>query len=440
MSVPAFTRAANLYRAEWKAPEMVRVEVINVRTERTGDVTGELAIYSTAPEEAGLLHQARLTMTGTRSRSDMAGYLAKRTPKSEIDWPGIIEATCLKVIAAFRAGEPVCYMRDLPPVDRDTLYAIPPIVLARNTTIWFGDGGSGKSYLALAAAAAIHTGRGNVMGLYPAVQHNVGWADWEFSGEDNRDRLERLLGSGLPDMPYVRCDTPLVAEVGRLQTMIREYKLGMLVIDSIGAACDGPPESAESANAFARAIRQLGVPVLAIAHVNRSGDESRPFGSQFWHNQARSTWYVKQSSDNQPGRLSVALFNKKANTGTLSAPVAFDITFDEIAYTTRIALGSVHDSPEFSGRLTVKTRMVEALRREAKTFVEIAEEIDADVPAVQKVAQRGYDKEFVKVVGSDGVFRVGLAAHQETPNERVDMSTSVHGLSTMDNGHGQRGF
>jgi hypothetical protein len=65
---------------------------------------------------------------------------------------------------------------------------------------------------------------------------------------------------------YVRCDRPLVYEVNRLRRIVRAEAITYAVIDSIGYATDGPPEAAESAMAYFRAVRQLGIGTLSIAH------------------------------------------------------------------------------------------------------------------------------------------------------------------------------
>jgi hypothetical protein len=54
------------------------------------------------------------------------------------------------------------------------------IVLGQHPTIWFDDGGSFKSYMALGAAVAIHTGRGDVLGIAPTTTRRVAYLDWEF--------------------------------------------------------------------------------------------------------------------------------------------------------------------------------------------------------------------------------------------------------------------
>ena len=73
----------------------------------------------------------------------------------------------------------------------------------------------------VAAAASIQAGTEHPLRIRPTARLNVLYADWEFSPEEHRDRLERLCGRDI----------------------------GFIVIDSVAAVCDGPPEAAEVAMA-----------------------------------------------------------------------------------------------------------------------------------------------------------------------------------------------
>jgi hypothetical protein len=131
------------------------------------------------------------------------------------------------------------------------------------------------------------------------------YADWELGGEDHRDRLERLFGADMPDVHYIRCERPMVAEADRIRRCIVELRIKYVVCDSVGYAAGGPPESAEVANAYFRAVGQFGPDVgsLHVAHVTKPKEDDKagkaanlkPFGSVFWHNSARATWYVRRT-------------------------------------------------------------------------------------------------------------------------------------------------
>ena len=278
-SLPEWSYELGVLRIEWGPPELVRIEIERMRPDRSGDLVGEITVSSLTTPLPARLHASRLNLTSTRSRAELARYLRERNAAHSLDWQTIVEQSAVHAVDAYRRGEPAVLLRDLPrPVAERHLF---PHILADDLTIHFGDGGDLKSYSALAAGAAIASGRADILGMAPAETRPVGYLDWESSGRDHRERLERLCGAAMPGIVYVRCEAPLVAELDRVKRIVREHALGFLVLDSIAYACDGPPEAAEVAANFIRALRQLEIGVLAIAHVNRSGDESRPFGSAF---------------------------------------------------------------------------------------------------------------------------------------------------------------
>ena len=102
----------------------------------------------------------------------------------------------------------------------------------------------------------------------------------------------------MPGLFYVRCERPLTEEADRLRRIIREERIDFGIFDSVAFACDGPPEAAETASAYFRALRSLRIGSLNLAHITKSesGDQ-RPFGSIFWHNHARATWFIKRATD-----------------------------------------------------------------------------------------------------------------------------------------------
>ena len=177
-------------------------------------------------------------------------------------------------------------------------------------SILFGDGGTGKSYLALYLA-----GRMAEKGV------SVMLADWELCGDDHRDRLERLFPDGMPRILYARCEKPLDFEADRLRRVVKENGIQFSVFDSIAFASDGPPEAAEVAGRYFRAVRQIGGGSLHVAHVtNGENADKKPFGSAFWSNGARATWYVKQDEASAGSdALQIGLFNRKGEPRAVAA-------------------------------------------------------------------------------------------------------------------------
>jgi hypothetical protein len=309
---------------------------------------------------------------------DRAKYLAGRARTRDVDWVALVEEFCQKVLHADRAGQPAVDLRTLPPPAAEDILQVEGFHLSRrHPTILFGDGGAAKSYLGLYLAGCLAE-RG-IRVLY---------CDWELAPEDHRVRLERLFWDGMPRILYARCDRPLVYEADRLRRIVREHDIEFSIYDSVGFACDGPPEAAEVAGRYFRAVRQIGGGSLHTAHISK-GDNSdqKPFGSVFWHNMARSTWYAQLvNSESNSDTLSLGLFNRKANLERLQAPIGFTVTFSDSRTTFRRA--DVADSPELAGQLSVRQRMAALLRKGAMTPDEIAQEINAKAETVNRTARR----------------------------------------------------
>jgi hypothetical protein len=374
------------------------LEMDRLRRERH-ELIGELSVYSALPGArvvGGALSIADLNLSSARARQDRAKLLALRSQAETLDWIGVMEEFCQRVLAADREGQPAVDLRTLPRVtDDDQLEVEGLSLLRRHPTILFGDGGAAKSYLSLYLAGRLAE-RGMRVALF----------DWELAGEDHRERLERLFGL-MPRVMYARCERPLVYEADRLRRIVRDEGIEFSVFDSVAFACDGPPEAAEIAGRYFRAVREIGGGSLHVAHVNKSDNgDQKPFGSTFWHNGARATWFIKASEavDDAPV-LTVGLFNRKANLGPLRPPLGFRITFGETR--TAFARTDVRECPDMAGSMTVRQRMAAVLRHGAMEAGSVAKEIDSKHETVTRIARR-YKGQFVILDGG----KVGLLSRE----------------------------
>ena len=180
--------------------------------------------------------------------------------------------------------------------------------------------------------------------------------------------------------------------------------LDFAVYDSVAFACDGPPEAAETVGAYFRAVRQIGVGSLQIAHITKAeGGDRKPFGSAFWHNSARATFFIKTAEPvGGDASLTLGVFNRKANLGGLQAPLGFRVDFDP--NTTTFTRTEVADCCDMVSQLSVRQRMASLLRKGPLTFEQIAEETDSEVKSVKRESYR-YKKLFMVLPGG----KVGLA-------------------------------
>jgi AAA domain len=384
-----------------EAATTIRVE--RLRRER-GELVGELSVSCSLPgtrSRDGMLSVADFNLSSARARTDRGKLLAERSQAPTMDWSGILEEFCQHVIREERIGLPIVLLSDIPRPDADhddVEVDVGVRLLRRHPVTLFGDGGDAKSYIGLYWATRL-----------AAAGLRVGYVDWEFSGEDHRDRLERICGPDMPAIWYARCERPLVHEVDRLERAVRVADLDYLILDSVAFASDGPPEAAEVASAYFRALRRLGVGTLNIAHTTKSADgDAKPFGSTFWHNGSRSTWYIKrgESSSSDRSRLTLGLFNRKSNVGPIAPAVGYSVTFGPDR--TTFVRTDLADTPDLAERLPTWQRMAHLLRGGSLTMAQVAVELEVPVDTIVKTTKRHEGKVFVRVPGTDGVYRIGL--------------------------------
>jgi hypothetical protein len=268
----------------------LRFELDRVRVDH-GDLWGTLTVRTTlsgARTYNGVLSVGSINLSSVDTRHRRARQFADLARAPQIDF--------LRLLESFRGriGDPAVDLRDVAPaaaIDSLDVHGIQ--ILDKHPIFPFGDGGCGKSLLALWIGGELVRRGLTVM-----------YVDWELSAEDHRDRLARIFRpGGMPRMLYARCARPLTAEVDRLRRLVREHGVDYTICDSVAFACDGRPEDAEVATRYFQCLRQIGVGWMNIAHTNKSEEsDKKPFGSSFWHNGARATWNIKLADGSHPRR------------------------------------------------------------------------------------------------------------------------------------------
>jgi len=385
----------------------IALTVDRLRRERH-ELVGELAVacdLAGARTVEGFLSVADFNLSSAQARTTRSKLLAERSEAPDVDWHGLLEELCVRTIAAERQGVPLRPLHTFARVDGDVIVSVDGWPWLRDQAMMtFADGVGLKSYLALYGAGCLSR-----QGIA------VGYVDWELSGHEHRARLERLFGddpAGLPLIHYVRCDRALIDEVDRITRECRKLGLEYLVFDSAGFGTAGPPEAAEHALAYFRAVRQIGLGSHHLAHVNRSesGDQ-KPFGSAFWHNSARATWFARQAAASPDGlRLTVGLFNRKSNLTRMHPAIGFEFDFSGgRTVVRRVELAAVD---ELAPQLPLWQRIAHAIKAGGpQTMDALAEALDAKVDSIKKAVspRRGTGASmFTQAPGADGRVRIAL--------------------------------
>lgn len=366
---PLLTRDGDAYIYTW-ADQQITLHLEGVYRQKDG-LHGTLNIDTTMMGVPSHIHgPVNWGLFSTSGRNSLVSYLKKRI--ETIDWPSLLEEAARLTSGLESEGEPVVILSEVPHIPT-TPHLLNPLVKESETTILFGDGGTGKSTIALAAMLALHTGD-PVGPLFPQQQRRGLYIDWEAEAGTHRARLEALSnGMGLidhmPDISYLRCHMGLHDHTRQIKAALSRTGATFLVIDSAGPACAGEPEKAEAAIRFFNALRSLKVTALVTAHVTKEESKGKPFGSVFFHNLSRSTFEVIQQNDNPDGEINLGVYQRKANNSRLAKPFGLNFVYaDELIHVMRADLTEFED---LAARLPVATQLAGVLRHGQKSLQDI---------------------------------------------------------------------
>ncbi|HEV8536019.1 MAG TPA: AAA family ATPase [Candidatus Limnocylindria bacterium] len=305
--------AGEVYRCSWSIGIKAELERFS---EHRDELTAELTVYSTRPPRAGLLHSARFNLMSSQARSTLAKALASRD--DDLDWYDLIESMCFVVRERYRNGEPSIDMRDYTPTGRPR-WLIEPFLEHGGPTVFFGDGDSGKTMMAIAIAVTCATGI-PVFGQLQGEPGPVLYVDYETDEETFYERLTAICaGAGVRERPpiyYRRQGSSLRDAAPSIRREIDERRIRAVTIDALGQACGDDPQAPDVVLGLFNVIRSFRVPTLGVDHVAKNAsDQGKAFGSVYKHNGPRVTWLVEKAQEEGASSFVVALVNKKRNNG-----------------------------------------------------------------------------------------------------------------------------
>lgn len=384
---PEITKIPGGYSFDW-AESHIKIAVSRIRT-KSDDIFGEIAITTDLPTYKPHLHQAKFNFSGGNARRDLRKEMESVIP--DIDWQSILEQLCRAVLQKQRTGSPVILLGmgddDIKPPE----YAIYPILPKNEATIIFGEGGAGKSYLALylAACAAIKW-YDNPLNLETYRPYTVLYLDYERSENLMRWRKKCLINGGAPpfEMCYRRCNVPIVEDVSQIQALMADTGANLLIVDSIGAACGADLNAAESATMLFNALRELDTTVLLLAHTSKDFTTKKKsiFGSVYFWNEATAVWELRKIQEVGADSIDIGLFNRKFNAGKLHDGVGMCMTFSENA--TTLTPKAIRDIPDFSDNLSQKDKILSMVNNIPMSCQEIANALSAEGKNISEATVR----------------------------------------------------
>jgi hypothetical protein len=269
-------------------------------------------------------------------RERLALSLGKRT---ESNWSDLLHQVWRTIISLENSGEDPISLAEIEPRG-PARQLLGQLALDGVPTMIYGHGGDGKSLVALAVGISVQTGI-PLLGLHPTAMRRVLYVDFEADVDVQADRIRAMMRGYLgrePDQDelppvdfYPGRGHSLQRLAPRLVSLINREGYGFIIIDSVSWAAGGPLEESATATSFKLALDQLGIGSLCVAHVNR--DKNRQgdmaFGSAFWHDSMRATWYLKKQQVSGVGTSDIVLIHKKSNYGKLEPDMGLHLTFGE---------------------------------------------------------------------------------------------------------------
>lgn len=346
--------------------------------------------------KAGHLHWGRLNLSSTTARASLSKILATRVKGEPVDWLGLLEIACTKTAQTVREPAQVIDLSRIEPCKTE-LYAVSPLVTLHETNILYGDGGSGKSLLALALGMSMADQFEELKLPDPIVAKAHGpvlYLDYETCQDEQGARMQGLaLGwktAALPPIHYRPAYRALADEIATLRADVQRLKIQMLIVDSMGPACGGEPEKAETVLQFMNALRSLGgVTRLVISHVAKGEMEKKRakiFGSVYARNLSRSCWEVRSAEEDGKDALALGLFHEKFNRGKRHKPLGVTFTWD--GDKVMMSKSEPLDHPDLAPSTGIATRIRELLKAGPMSTKEIAEELDEAPNSVKQAIRR----------------------------------------------------
>jgi len=380
MALPTTKYLGTKQEFYWKELNLYAL-VSRVYEHSDGRITAEVSLKTDKPDSAKthIIH-TQLNLLSGRSKRELIRDAHNRYPLSEQQWTEIVEQLCEISLQNYRRGKPV---KEIWPYEAEVPEAemlIKPLIYQNKPTLIYGEGSTGKSYLALCFSIMTQLPyRDNSLWLTPK-QANTLYLDYEADEEEFKRRLTYLCrGFDVGPVPilYRQCELPFVDDIDHLEELILEYSIHFLVIDSLGVALGNVSlNEAQAATSFFSALRRLRVTSLIISHTPKEDIRKLlPYGSIYFYNLARCAYLIQRQQEQESNEIAIDLIQTKNNQGPLLGHQGFRIQF--IGDKTLVKRIEPETVPEFLERMTLKVKITRLLKEHGKLPIkEIAALLD----------------------------------------------------------------
>lgn len=277
---------------------------------------------------------------------------------------------------------------------------VSPLIPEEGITLLYGDSGQAESYIATAMALCVAEGISFLD--FKVKQGVVLYLDWELTRRERARRAYAVArGLGLERLPddlfYMEMRSRVTHE---LRAVIKEFDVKLVVIESVGPACGGDPETANFVIPFFQSMRALDTTVLLTDRQSPRTEE--PFGSVYKRHLSQSVLQVQQLGDSvNPQHL--VLRHKKFSFGPRHPDTGIRITFDESGTVSLEKIDGVNiPRGTDPGKISIDDRVLSCLVNGGpQTAESLAEENGLNIGTVRNALTRLKRKRRVQEVGKE---------------------------------------
>jgi hypothetical protein len=352
----------------------------------------------------------RLNAFSVSQRTIIRRELDNYYGKEPVAWSVVLNDACDIAIETYTNASRAIDMSEISP-DYEVDYRVDKMLPEGEMSILFAMGDSGKTYLSLDILLALLY-KGVWLGRPTLLAGSAMFIDYESSEKVIRKRFQRLLdahGIAAPDAKtfhyYPARGIPISTQIESIRRDLKRLGIDYIVVDSAAAACGGKPEDADMALATFNALQSLGVTVLLIAHNTKGDDEFYPFGSIFWHNSARATWFVKKVQVPGEDDIHLALHNRKMNDDAKQKSFGVKIHFDGKNGPVTVTAEAIQDQQHGSTAQAEVVADVLAVQSEAISVADLltaleVSGIELSAASVRKILNKGRTEGTITRTGS----------------------------------------
>jgi len=306
-------------------------------TPRKNDLVAYLEIRTTNPTaKSKVLYQGKFNFNSQRAATDLEKTLRQSYKEAEVilSWKAFVETLRAKVKEIVKNKSDIEIFNlnsDEEPVE----YLIYPFIIKDTTNAIYGDGASGKTTIALGFAVDVIT---REIDFDPEGFETckVLYLDYEDQRSFIFSRLKRIVKGYNLNADYVannfhykKSTIPLTQDIDQVYELVLKEKYGLVIIDSVGRACEGDVNSAEAINSFFRAVESLNTTILLIHHTPKDKSKDMPFGSVYFVNNVRNLFHISRLFGGDEHSMYVSLVHKKCNTKIVTTPFLYRVGFDD---------------------------------------------------------------------------------------------------------------